>query len=120
VLTVYAYEKCSTCRKALGWLRDQGITCTIKPIREQPPSAAELTRMLKAQGGALRSLFNTSGADYRALGLGAKLPGLTTAEAISLLAGNGNLVKRPFVVGPGVHLVGFDAARWKSALSPKP
>jgi arsenate reductase len=116
VLTVYSYEKCSTCRKALAWLRTEGLACTVKPIREQPPSTTELSRMLKAQGGAMRKLFNTSGVDYRALWVAARLPELTAAQAIALLAGNGNLVKRPFVVGSGVNLVGFDAALWKSAL----
>ena len=40
-------------------------------------------------------------------------------EAIALLAGNGNLVKRPFALGAGagagtggVGLVGFDEAKW--------
>jgi arsenate reductase len=33
--------------------------------------------------------------------------------------GNGNLVKRPFAVGDGVALVGFDEAAWASALLKK-
>ena len=117
MLTVYAYEKCSTCRKALAWLAQQGIPCTVKPIRTQPPSVAELTRMLKHQDGVLRKLFNTSGLDYRAMGLGARLASLSEAEALRLLVGNGNLVKRPFVLAPGIGLVGFDATVWKGALA---
>ena len=116
MLTVYAYDKCSTCRAGLAWLTQQGIRCTVKPIRTQPPTQAELKRMLTAQGGELRKLFNTSGKDYRALGLGAKLATLSEAEALRLLGANGNLVKRPFVVGPGVGLVGFNAATWSAAL----
>jgi arsenate reductase len=73
--------------------------------------------MLAAQGGQLRKLFNTSGGDYKALGLSAKLPALSEAEALDLLAGNGNLVKRPFALGDGVALVGFDEATWCAALA---
>jgi arsenate reductase len=72
--------------------------------------------MLAAQGGQLRKLFNTSGADYKTLGLSAKLPALSEVEALALLASNGNLVKRPFALGDGVALVGFDEAAWRAAL----
>ena len=37
------------------------------PIREQPPTKAELNRMLAIYGGDLRRLFNTSGGDYNSL-----------------------------------------------------
>ena len=38
------------------------------------------------------------------------------SDALTLLAGNGNLVKRPFLVGDGIALVGFDAAAWQASL----
>ena len=117
-LTVYTYANCDSCRRAVKWLRAEGLEFVEKPIRETPPSLAELKAMLAAQGGELRKLFNTSGLDYRAQGLGAKLPTMTEAAALTLLAGNGNLVKRPFLWRPpdGVGLVGFDEARGRAAL----
>ena len=86
------------------------------PIREQPPTVSELARMLAAHGGDVKAICNRSGQDYRALGLKDRLPTMSTADALGLLAGNGNLVKRPFVLGPGVALVGFDAEVWAKAL----
>ena len=75
--------------------------------------------MLKAQGGELRRLFNTSGRDYRALGLGNLLPTMAEAAALEMLRDNGNLVKRPFLLGPGgVGLVGFNEPAWTAALLP--
>lgn len=120
-LTVYTYSNCDTCRRAVKWLREHDIAFDEKPIRETPPTPAELRRMLKLLGGAgaLRKLFNTSGVDYRALKLGEKLPAMTEAEALALLAGNGNLVKRPFALGTGakkdVGLVGFAETAWTEA-----
>ena len=114
MLKVYTYAKCDTCRKAVKFLRERGIEFQEIPIRETPPSLGGLESMLHAQGGEMRKLFNTSGGDYKALGLSAKLPELSEAEALNLLAGNGNLVKRPFVVGDGVHLVGFKEDEWRS------
>lgn len=109
---VYAYTGCDTCRKALRFLTERGISHTVVPIREQPPTLPELRRMLKLGGGEIRRLFNTSGQDYRALGLGKQLPTLTEAAALELLAGNGNLVKRPFVLTPSGGTVGFSPEVW--------
>jgi arsenate reductase len=117
-ITVYTYANCDSCRRAVKWLRAQRLGFVEKPIRETPPSATELKAMLAVQGGELRKLFNTSGLDYRAQGLGAKLPTMIEADALRLLAGNGNLVKRPFLwrAPDQVGLVGFDEALWSTAL----
>jgi arsenate reductase len=116
MLTVYVYQKCSTCRDALKWLDDHGVAHQTKAIRETPPSAAELKTALKLLGGDIRKLFNTSGMDYRALGMKDKLPAMSADEAIELLSQNGNLVKRPFVIGNGLALTGFKPEIWKKNL----
>lgn len=115
-LTVYTYANCDTCRRAVKWLRAHDVAFDEKPIRETPPSVAELRAMLAGQNGELRRLFNTSGKDYRDQKLGEKLPKLTESAALELLAGNGNLVKRPFALGPGVALTGFDEAAWTETI----
>lgn len=117
MLRAYTYKNCDTCRRATKFLRAEGIAFEEIAIRETPPTPAELEAMLAANGGELRRLFNTSGADYKALGLAAKLPALPRDEALALLAANGNLVKRPFLIGPTVHLTGFDETRWRAALA---
>ena len=116
MLTVYAYQKCSTCRDALKWLTARGIPHEVKAIRETPPTVTELKTVLSGTGGDLRKLFNTSGVDYRELGMKDKLPTITENEALELLSTNGNLVKRPFVLGDGKALVGFKEAEWAEAL----
>lgn len=116
MLRVYTYSKCDTCRRAAKFLRARGTAFVEIPIRETPPTKHELEAMLATQNGELRRLFNTSGADYKAMSLSARLPSLPPSEAIDLLAANGNLVKRPFAIGDGIHLVGFDEARWSAAL----
>ena len=117
-LTLYSYAKCSTCRAAVKWLQLHAVAFTEKPIKESPPGLPELKAMLSGQPGGLRRLFNTSGLEYRALGLAAKLPELSVADALRLLAGNGMLIKRPFLLGPGVTLVGFDEKVWAAVFSP--
>ena len=116
MLTVYVYQKCSTCRDALQWLDARGIPHQVKAIRETPPTPAELATALKAFSGDLRRIFNTSGIDYRALGLKDRLPAMTASEAFDLLSKNGNLVRRPFLIDGDKVLVGFKQADWENAL----
>lgn len=67
-------------------------------------------------GYALKQLFNSSGGDYRQLGMKEKLPSMGEAEALDLLSANGNLVKRPFVISQSCVLVGFYADQWREVL----
>lgn len=111
-LKVYVYMNCDTCRRALRHLDARGTAYEAVPIRETPPSRAELERMLKFLGGDVRRLFNVSGRDYRELGLKDRIGSMTKDEAIMLLAGNGNLVKRPFALSRDAGEVGFRADEW--------
>lgn len=114
MLKVYLYKNCSTCRDAKKWLQAKGIAFEEKAIRETPPTVAELATVADSLG--LQRLFNTSGGDYRELGLKDRLPTMSRDEAFALLSGNGNLVKRPFVIGDGIALTGFKEAEWAKAL----
>lgn len=118
MLKLYAYQGCSTCRNAIKWLKQREIPFEEIAIRKQPPTIPELEAALKARDGDLRALFNTSGQDYRALGMKDKLPGMSLADALQMLSKNGNLVKRPFAIDEKkrVFLVGFKEPDWKSAL----
>ncbi|MDK1021204.1 MAG: arsenate reductase family protein [Candidatus Hydrogenedentes bacterium] len=112
-LKVYAYKNCGTCRKALKWLDERKRAYTQIPIRERPPTKTELRRMLGYLDGDIKKLFNTSGGDYKALNLKDKLPKMSRVEAIDLLSGNGNLVKRPFALSGESGTVGFKEDVWQ-------
>jgi len=111
-LKLYAYKNCDTCRKAIKYLDEKGAEYELIPIREQPPTKAELKTMLASHDGNTRKLFNTSGGDYKALNLKEKLPNVTKMEVIDLLSKNGNLIKRPFLIAGDRGLVGFREKEW--------
>ena len=69
--------------------------------------------MLRYLEGDLKKMFNTSGGDYREMKLKDRLPSMTDTEAIDLLHVNGNLVKRPFVLGPEDGGVGYNEEVWR-------
>jgi arsenate reductase len=106
----YGYKKCSTCRNAEKALEKSGVAYAFEDITIAPPSKAELKRVLVLTGLPVRKLFNVSGEQYKLLGIKDKLPTLTEDAALTLLAGNGRLVKRPIVTDGKKATVGFDAA----------
>ena len=113
---LYTYTSCSSCRKAKKFLDTKGLAYEEHPIRETPPAPGELSRMLDACDGKMTRLFNTSSRDYREAGLKDLLPTLSQNEAFARLQENGNLVKRPFLIGDGVALVGFKEDEWAARL----
>lgn len=100
----------------MKWLEGQGLDFEEVAIKEVQPNDEELAQMLGHQEGQLRKLFNTSGMDYRALGLKEQLPTMGEKEAFALLQTNGMLVKRPFLLGDGVGLLGFKEKEWVEKL----
>lgn len=115
MLKLYIYDKCSTCRNAIKWLKQRELAFEPHPIREEPPSVEELEQMLEAYDGNLKRLINTSSADYRESGLKESLPTLSQGEVFERLRQQGNLVKRPFVIGKDIKLVGFKEPEWQAA-----
>ncbi len=115
-MIIYVYGKCSTCKAALSFLKQRGITFTAKEITEETPSIPELQKMLSYQNNNLKKLFNTSGFLYQEMQLKEKLPLLSADEALALLQQHGMLVKRPFLLGNGFGLLGFKEAEWSEKI----
>lgn len=110
------YPSCTTCRKAKKWLDDKGIMYTDRHIKDDNPTAEELTEWFHRSGLPLKKFFNTSGLQYKAMKLKDRLPKMSEEEQIALLASDGMLVKRPVVVGENFVLVGFKEAEWQKAM----
>ena len=110
------YPKCTTCQKAKAWLDSQGISYTLRDIKQDNPSALALRLWWRSSGLPLKKFFNTSGLQNKALGLKDKLPAMSEEEQLTLLATDGMLVKRPILVGEGFVLVGFRQAEWEARL----
>ena len=64
----------------------------------------------------MKRFFNTSGLQYKALGLKDKLPAMSEEEQLALLATDGMLVKRPILITEDRVLPGFKEAEYEAAL----
>lgn len=117
-MKIYTLKTCDRCRLATKWLRENQCTFEEIPIREISPPL-EAFRFAISNGLPLRSFLNPSGQEYRRLNLKDRLPEMSQEEVLSLLIGNGNLIKRPFLVTDDQVLVGFKAEEWALKLSSK-
>ncbi len=115
MVRIYGYSGCSNCRKANRWLADNGIDFESIEVREQPPTIKELKLACDSLG--LKKLFNSSGMDYRSLGMKEVLPTLTESEALEILSKNGNLVKRPLVFTSEGVINGFIEKEWAAFIN---
>ena len=110
------YPKCTTCKKAQAYLDDRGTGYDFRDIKLENPSEEELRQWWKTSGLPLKKFFNTSGLQYKVLGLKDKLPTMSEDEQLALLASDGMLVKRPILVTDEAVLVGFRQEEWEKLL----
>ena len=112
MIKVYCYSKCSTCKRALKWLEENGIEHEVIDIKADHPDESTLRMYYEKSGLPLKRFFNTSGMLYRELELSKKLPDMSEDEQFKLLAFDGMLVKRPLLITKDRVLTGFKEKEW--------
>lgn len=115
-MKVYCYSRCTTCKRALKWLDENGIEYDLIDIKEDNPSREVLADAYEKSGLPLKRFFNTSGMLYREMGLSKKLKDMSEDDQLDLLATDGMLVKRPLLIDGDKVLVGFKEEQWKETL----
>lgn len=110
------YPRCTTCQKAKAWLEEHGAQLEIRDIKENNPTEDELRAWHRLSGLPLRRFFNTSGLQYKALGLKDRLGSMSEDEQFALLATDGMLVRRPLLVTEETVIPGFKAAEYEKLL----
>ena len=93
--TIYHNPKCSTSRKTLDLLRDNGIEPTVVQYLKTPPTRAELVKMIKAcRHLDARSAVRKRESLYSEL----NLADATDDQLLDAMAEHPILIERPFVV----------------------
>jgi len=115
LVRLYGLTKCSTCQKALTWLREQSVDHEFIDYRNHPIERSLLIQWAAELGG-WEKLVNRASMSWRALSEEQKL---TTSEAdwLKLIAQYPALVKRPLTVyEDGSISTGFNEKRFKQQL----
>lgn len=104
MVRIYHNNRCSKSRATLALLEERGDEVEVVNYLDTPPSAAELTRLLKQLGMTARQLLRTGEAEYQALGL--DNPSLDNDALIAAMVAHPRLIERPIVVANGKAALG--------------
>ena len=103
---LYGLTKCSTCQKAVDWLKERQIAHSFSDVKVVPVTRDQAAAWSKALGG-WEKLINRAGYTWRGLP-SEKTANLTEARAVELAVENPSLIRRPLMEHPdGTVTVGF-------------
>ncbi len=95
---------CTSCRKARAYMENRGFALHFRNLDKERLSSAELEKLIGDRDH--REFLNTRNELYRRKNM--KLNPPTRAEAIRMMVGEPNLIRRPVIVAGGRVVLGFD------------
>ncbi|MBG89717.1 MAG: arsenate reductase (glutaredoxin) [Verrucomicrobiales bacterium] len=93
---IYHNPRCSKSRATLKLLEENGIEPKVRLYLEEPPSAAELKKVLKALNLSARKIIREGEDEFRSEKLADK--SLTDADLIAAMLKHPRLIQRPIVI----------------------
>lgn len=113
-VTLYHNPRCSKSRQALALLRERGIAPAVVEYLKEPPSAAELRRILVLLGIGPRDLLRPR--ETKEAGLDD--PALADDALIAGMVANPAVIERPIAVAGGKAALGRPPERVLDVLMP--
>jgi Spx/MgsR family transcriptional regulator len=95
---------CTTCRKARAYMENRGFDLHFRNLDKERLSSEELEKLIGDRDH--REFLNTRNELYRRKNMKENPP--TRAEAIRMMVGQPNLIRRPVIVAGGRIVLGFD------------
>lgn len=96
MITLYHNPRCSKSRQALALFQEHNIEPVIRLYLENPPTTAELKKLLAQLGVGPRQLLRTGEDAYKELNL--KDESLSDAALIKAMAAHPKLIERPIAI----------------------
>lgn len=114
MLQVYGIKNCSTVKKALTWLAENGLDYTFHDYKKEPATLEKLQSWEKELDWEL--LVNKRGTTWRKLSP-EEQASVTNAEAANaVLLNNNSMIKRPLIESKNGLLLGFDENEYREKL----
>ena len=95
---------CTTCRKARAYMENRGFDLHFRNFDKERLSSEELEKLIGDRDH--RQFLNTRNELYRQKNMKQNPP--TRAEAIRMMVGEPNLIRRPVIAAGGRVVLGFD------------
>jgi Spx/MgsR family transcriptional regulator len=104
--TVQFWQKptCTTCRKARAYMENRGFALRFRNLDKERLSADELEKLIGDRDH--QDFLNTRNELYRQKNMKENPP--NRADAIRMMVGEPNLIRRPVIVAGGRIVLGFD------------
>lgn len=112
--TIFGLKRCSTCVKAKKFLETHGHQVEIIDVREQVPSAEQLSEWAAALGWD--KLINKASQTWRQLDDIAKELS-SDQQRIALIQANPSVMKRPLLVYPEGFKLGFSEKTYQELIA---
>lgn len=96
MITIWHNPRCGKSRQTLELLRKKGVEPTIREYLKQPPSKAEVEKLLDMVGGDPGALIRDGEPEFKALNK--KKADLTRGDVVKAVAAHPILLQRPIVV----------------------
>ena len=110
----YGIPNCDTVKKARKWLDARGIDYAFHDYKKEGADPAKLAEWIEAKG--VEVVLNKRGTTFRKLSDEDKAD-IDAAKAVTLLAANPSMIKRPIVAHSDGLLVGFKEDEWSNTFS---
>lgn len=117
-MTVYGIKNCDTVKRALAWLKENGVTYDFHDYKAKGIEASKLRNWTSQVGW--ETLVNRKGTTWRQLDDSTKVAVRDEASAIALMLEKNSVIKRPLLEEKGKVLsVGFDAETYTDLFTAK-
>ena len=101
---IYHNPRCSKSRQTLALLEEHGLQPEVIRYLETPPTAEELSVLVKALGCSVRDIIRVKESEYKELGLDS--PSLSDEQLLQALGSHPKLIERPIVTHRGKAAMG--------------
>ena len=95
-VTIWHNPRCGKSRQTLELLRGKGVEPAIREYLKQPPSKAEVEKLIELVGGDVKELIRDGEPEFKTIGK--KKADLTKADVAKAIAAHPILLQRPVVV----------------------
>ena len=103
-VVIWHNPRCSKSRQTLELLRQKGIDPDVREYLRQPPSKAEVEKLIALLGGEARELIRDGEAEFKKLGK--KKADLSNSDIARAIAEHPILLQRPIVVSGARAAIG--------------
>lgn len=95
-ITIWHNPRCSKSRETLALLKDKGVEPTVREYLKEPPSKAEVEKLIEMVGGDPAALVRDGEAEFKALKK--KKTEMTQNDIVKAIVAHPVLLQRPIVV----------------------